>query len=157
MQQRADQLELSLHPVRVLAEQLAEGGPQPEGVDHEVAALSAARPVQTGQQREVFAPGQAGGQREVVGDEASQSLRLRGAGVGPANRDRTGRGLDDAGDAVERGGLAAAVGAEEAEHLTIADRERHLVDCGEMAVALAQSTDLEGCREILHDLLLSFP
>src|SRR6185437_1190504 len=54
------------------------------------------------------------------------------------DRDAARRRRDDAGQAAERGRLAGAVRADEAEHLAAGDVELEAADGGEVAVVLGQ-------------------
>jgi hypothetical protein len=71
---------------------------------------------------------------EGAGDAALDDLVDAQAGQRwPSKWTEPGRGLVDAGDEVEDGGLARAVGADEADELAIVDGEIDRVDGGEAA------------------------
>ena len=61
------------------------------------------------------------------------------------------RGRNDAGEAAQRGGLARAVRADEAQHFAGLDGKRKFVHGGELAVKFGEAFDLNhalasGCR-----------
>src|SRR4029453_11291851 len=61
----------------------------------------------------------------------------------PEQTDLAGGGLGEAGEDAEQGGLARAVGAEEAEQLALLDREADAVQGRDGAVALAEIEHLQ--------------
>ena len=84
---------------------------------------------QVGDEGEVVGDEHVTVQRVVLGEVADAAFRLaRGVGHGDAvQADGPGVRLDVLGDHAHRGGLAGAVGAEEAHHLAAVDREGRLV------------------------------
>jgi len=107
---------------------------------HAAVELLAPEPLEASEEAEVLAGGQVGVDGQILGDVADGGL-----GVGRADVDRP-AGHDDlpavapeeAADHRDGGGLAGAVGAEQAVGLAGGDLEAHAVDGGPLAVALAE-------------------
>ena len=114
------------------------------------AERGAAEVVEGAEQAEVVVGGEFLVEGEVLGDVAD--LPLGGAGVGgdglAADFDATGVGAEDAAGDGDRGGLAGAVGPEQAEALAGGDGERDVADGDEVAVALVDVVDEEHGRMI---------
>ncbi len=83
---------------------------------------------------------------ELTADHAAQR-RPVGLGVDAEDPHRSRIGLAQGLDALDGGGLARTVRAEDPEDLAGRDLERHAVDGGGVAVALAQPVDDQG---VLH-------
>jgi hypothetical protein len=105
-----------------------------------------------------------------VADAAPRALIHRHPrDVGPVEPDRAGRGRDEARDHVERGRLAGAVGAEQADDLALAQLERDVVHHVALAVRLHEPVRREDasrphrplgegrCAARLHRMLAGEP
>ena len=102
------------------------------------AEIGAAEAVELAEDAEVLIGGEFGVERDVLRDETEREAR-GGVGGGErlaVERERAGVGRAEAADERHRGGLAGAVGAEQAEELAAGDVERHAVERGERAEAL---------------------
>ena len=102
--------------------------------------------VQPGEELDVLAHGQIGVQRELlrhVADPFPDGSPVL-AYVEPGDPAGSLRGREQAGEHLDRGGLACAVGPQEAEDLPGADREGDRVDRHEVAEAPGQTVHLDG-------------
>lgn len=105
-----------------------------------------------GRERQVFPDGQGVEQARVVRDVAQGLLGgdRRPDDVVTGDRERSGRGRDDAGKAAQRGRLAGAIGPDQPQDLARADLEAQVLDGGEIAVGLAEIRDFDHGREHRH-------
>ena len=93
-------------------------------------------------------------EREVghVG-EAAAHLQGLGLHIMAGHQDATGRGFDQAGDHLDRGGLAGGVGAQHGKELPALHREGHVVDGGEVAKALREIDEFDHGKRRCSGLL----
>ena len=68
--------------------------------------------------------------------------------LGSIELDASGVGFLEAGDDAQGGGLAAAGGSQQHQELAVGDRQRHVPDGEEVAVALDQPLAVEPCHQI---------
>ena len=130
----------------------AGGGEQALGAFHAVLAGDAE---EIGEERDVLVDGQVLVEAEPLRHVAhmrAHALRL-GDGVHPLDRDRALVGRHHRGEEAHDGGLAGAVGTDEAEHLARRALEAELVDGDGGAEPFRQSADLDGGsqRRAVHD------
>ena len=105
---------------------------------------------QAGAEVEVFVDRELGIDRRLLGQVADHRLRRFGhvEQVVVADRDAPRRGREHAGEHLHGGRLAGAVGAEEAEHLALAQRERDLAHRAVLVVPARQAFGLEERSEM---------
>ena len=96
--------------------------------------------VHAADEAEVFGCGEAAEEGEAFGDYADLAFDLDGVGGGieAENLDAAGGRGEEAGEHLDGGGFAGAVGAEEAEELTGGDAEVDVLNGGEVAEAAGQ-------------------
>ena len=119
-------------------------------VDPRVRARSRGQVEQARVQLEVLPHRQLGVEREGLRHEADALARARCRRRPPAGRTAglAFGGGQQPGQHLHRRGLAAAVGAEEAEDLAALDAEAHVIDGGEVAEPLGQAVRLDGRRAV---------
>ncbi len=101
--------------------------------------------VKAGDEAQVFVAGQLFVEEGAIGDIAGAPFALeRGAGeIMAADGHRAGRWLQQAGQHLDGGGLAGAVGAEEAVDFAGRNRQADIVDGGEAAEVFAELMKVE--------------
>jgi hypothetical protein len=106
--------------------------------------------VDLGGEGEVLPHGQVLEEPRLIGKKRELALGRDGIGGEVDARDSQGprRRRDDAGGAAEGGGLARAVGSDQAHDLARLDREREVMDGGEVAIALGEAADFNHAREL---------
>jgi hypothetical protein len=130
---------------------------QPGHVEHEGAALLEplrGQAVDAGKERDVLVHGQPFIEREAlrhVADAPLDAFRVA-ADVDAADDGRSGCRREQSAQHPDRGGLAGAVAAKEAEDLAGTHLERHVVDGKEVAETAGQVLDVD-CRRRRHRLL----
>ena len=97
---------------------------------------------------EVFGRGETAEKRHALGDDTDLALERDGVlrEVFAEDFDAAGGGGEQAGEHLDGGGFACAVGAEEAEELAGCDGEVDAVDGGEVAEAAGKGGGLDGGR-----------
>jgi hypothetical protein len=107
--------------------------------------LHVADPVQVGEDAQDLLDGEHPGQVDVPGREVEPAQQRRPVGLEPPAEQPhlAGVGGDQPEDHVQGGGLAGAVGAEQADDLAGADREADAVHGGDRPEPLADVTDVE--------------
>ena len=151
VEQRDRERQLLPPAERDRADELIGGVLEPEAREHPagaVADVAIAQVVDAAVERDVLADGEVLVEREAlahVADVALDALGLAGDVVSGDGR-AAGGGREQTGQHPDRGGLAGAVRAEEAEHLAGADVEGDAVDGGEGAEAARQIGDVD--REV---------
>jgi hypothetical protein len=122
-----------------------------EFLEQRLAALGRTLDVEEpGGQRKVLAHGQVLEQVRLVGEPGEDALGLDGVGaqVVAVDHDRPGGRREDTDDAAQRGGLAGAVRADQAENLAGRDREVEVLHGNEVSVVLGEALDLDQ-RDVL--------
>ncbi len=125
---------------------------QAQGIERRVASTSALARRRT-REREGHVLGDAHVREQGVALEhhADVALVRRQAGHRAAvEQDLAAGRVLEAGDHVERRGLARAGGAEEGQELALAHVERHVMDGGEVAIALVQVGQPDGGKGDVH-------
>jgi len=145
--------ELLLHAVGEVGDQLLVLA----GEVHEVEQLGcslvcghAIQAVHAADEAEVLAGGEAAEQGHALGDDPDLALQLGGVlgQVGAQYADLAAGGCEQAGEHLDGGGLAGAVGAEEAEELARVDGEVDVIDGGEIPEAARERGGLDGGRHV---------
>src|SRR5581483_12100298 len=133
--ERAGQRDLLTHAPRVaLLLQLK----QAQQVFDALAAVGVGDGVEVGHELEVFAPGQLFVKEGVIGDVAEDAFRLERLPLDVVAADSGGAGgrVEQTAEHLDGGGLAGAVGAEEAEKLALAHLQVHVIHRRERAELL---------------------
>src|SRR5690606_19994599 len=86
--------------------------------------------------------------RQVADSEACARVHRQGGDIAIVDLDGAVVGRDEADDHVERGGLARAVGAEQADDFALVEAEREVADDGAPAIALAQPAGTQHQGEV---------
>ena len=102
--------------------------------------------VHASDEAEVFGGGEAAEEGEAFGDDADLALDFDGVGDGveAEDLDGAGGGSEQAGEHLDGGGFAGAVGAEEAEELAGSDGEVDVLNGGEFAEAAGEAGGDDG-------------
>ena len=97
--------------------------------------------VHAADEAEVFGCGETAEEGEAFGDDADLALDFDGVGGGveAEDLDAAGGGSEEAGEHLDGGGFAGAVGAEEAEELAGRDGEVDVLNGGEVAEAAGEA------------------
>jgi hypothetical protein len=150
--------ELFLHAVGEVGDELFGLG----GEAHEFEKLGGAggggggvETVHAADEAKVFGGGEAAEEGEAFGDDADLAFDFDGVGDGveAEDLDAAGGGGEEAGEHLDGGGLAGAVGAEEAEELTGGDGEVDVLDGGEVAEAAGEAGGDDGWDHVREGYL----
>jgi hypothetical protein len=146
--QRAGESKLLLHAGRVVHGEFLGRVAERQLLEQRAGALlrlAARLAVHLAHEGEDFAAAQVIVKSRIVGQVADPLLHLQAVGlaVEPVDGDASVARHQDAHHHADRGGLAGAVGAEEAEHLSLVDRERKVPHGGKIAVGLADLVELD--------------
>ena len=104
---------------------------------------------------EIFGCGESAEEREAFRDDADLALDLDGVsgGVEAEDLDAAGGWSEEAGEHLDGGGLACAVGAEEAEELAGRDGEVDVLNGGEVAESTREACGGDGGNHVVKHIL----